>query len=223
MRVIGPFEIGEVLARGGTSVVHAARWYDDPAQAIVAKVASPGAEMRLHHENTMLREIEHPHVVAPVGFVDDGTAAALVLPRATCSLRAHVGRLSAGEVVDVAAAIAEAVAALHRAGLAHADISPGNVLLRCDGSAMIADFGNATRCTEAAARADVAQLAATALDALVPGTDDDLRQLLACVASAPVSAIELAARLREVVPESRPPDPFASAPVLDEPPTMTTS
>jgi serine/threonine protein kinase len=201
--------------------VHAARRHDDPKIEIVAKVAAAGNELRLHHENATLRELNHPHVIEPVGFVDDGSTVALVLPRAVCSLRAHGGRLTAAEVAHVGAAIADALAGMHRAGFAHSDVSAGNVLLRRDGSAVLADFGNATRCTTDAARSDVAQLAATCLDSLDPGGDDDaLRTLLAGVSSAPIGALELAARLRELVPDAQPPDPFASAPVVDEPPTM---
>src|SRR5688572_16402095 len=107
MRVMGPFEIGEVLARSGTAIVHAARWHDDPTLDLVAKVATAGAELGLHHENSTLRDIEHPHIIAPVGFVDDGSGAVLVLPRAACSLRAHAGRLKAAEVAHVVISIAE--------------------------------------------------------------------------------------------------------------------
>ena len=93
MRVMGPFEIHQPLARGGHATVHVARWAgtagDPPTSELVAKVAFDGAELALHTENATLRAVEHPNVIAPVGFVDDATQAALVLPRAACSLRAH--------------------------------------------------------------------------------------------------------------------------------------
>ena len=221
MRVMGPFDIGEVLARGGAAVVHAAHRTGDAGAGIVAKVAVAGDELRLHHENSILREISHPAVIAPVAFVDDGSAAALILPRAACSLRAHAGRLTSAEAAHVALAVAEGLAATHRAGYVHGDVTAGNVLLRPDGSAMLADLGAATRWTEEGARTDVTMLASTATDSCRPDERGRFADLLREVMSHPISALDLAERIREVAPDARAPDPLAAPPVIDEPPTMT--
>ncbi|HEX7096910.1 MAG TPA: protein kinase [Acidimicrobiales bacterium] len=221
MRVIGPFEIGEVLARGGHAAVHVATWPEHPEANLVAKVASPGHELLLHRENSALREVEHPGVIAPTAFVDDATHAALLLPRAVCSLRAHVGRLDEHEVAHVATATSDALAALHRAGIAHNDVTAGNILLMADGSPVLADFGSTTRCTPDAARGDVASLARAALESLAPAENGAIRAVLSAAAETPRSASALADALRSCGVEPRRPDARAVAPIRDEPPTMT--
>ena len=47
-------------------------------------------------------------------------------------------------VATIVAGIAEALHAAHAAGVVHRDVKPGNVLLRRDGQALLADFGRST-------------------------------------------------------------------------------
>jgi tRNA A-37 threonylcarbamoyl transferase component Bud32 len=221
MRVIGPFEIGEPLARGGHAVVHAARPSGgDPATLpLVAKVAVAGGEVGLHYENTVLRRIDHPHVVVPAAFVDDSTHAALLLPRAVCSLRAHAGHVDEAQAVGIVRAIAGALAAVHRAGYAHNDVTAGNVLLYEGSAAVLADFGSAISCTAAAALEDVAALAREVRSVLAPG-ESTLRALLDEVERAPCDATELAQRVDALGVTPRPIDVHAAPPVALEPPTI---
>lgn len=221
MRVIGPFEIGGVLARGGHAVVHQAAWPQVPDLELVAKVASPGHELRLHHENRMLRAVDHAHLITPTAFVDDSANAALLLPRAACSLRAHEARLDEPEVLYVAVAIADALAAMHRVGLAHGDVTAGNILLLADGTPLLADLGSARRCTVDDARADVGGLARTAIAALGVERRGPVRALLDAAVESPRSAAAFAEELRGCGVEARRPDALGAPPVVDEPPTMT--
>ena len=59
------------------------------------------------------------------------------------TLRARLGRrvLTPGEVLDVAAQVASALAAAHAAGVVHRDVKPENVMLRPDGLVKVLDFG----------------------------------------------------------------------------------
>ncbi|HEX6623289.1 MAG TPA: protein kinase, partial [Pyrinomonadaceae bacterium] len=79
------------------------------------------------------------------------------------TLREHVagGRMTMGEVLDVAAQVASALAAAHEVGIVHRDVKPENVMLRPDGFVKVLDFGLAKLAPQQAAPAPQA---ATVLD-----------------------------------------------------------
>src|SRR5262249_6333739 len=59
------------------------------------------------------------------------------------TLREHMsnGRMTLGQVLDVAVQTASALAAAHHAGIIHRDIKPENAMLRADGYIKVLDFG----------------------------------------------------------------------------------
>jgi serine/threonine protein kinase len=226
MRMIGPFEIGAPIARGGHAVVHTARHSTEVHVTLAAKVARRGDEAALHHENACLRRIEHPNVIVPVAMVDDGLDAALVLPLAACSLGAMHRRLRAGEVMHVLRAITDAVGAVHERGLVHRDIAPQNILLTDDATPLLADLGRVHAADEDGVRRDIDALARCGLALLAADADGALHAVLgeladdrSPVADAGTFADALAAA--GVVPIA--PDPHAVVPVSVEPPTTAIS
>lgn len=74
-----------------------------------------------------------------------GPGLVLVLDHAAggslASLLAVRGTITPGEVVTVAAPVAEALAHVHSRGLVHGDVTPANVLLTADGRPLLADLG----------------------------------------------------------------------------------
>jgi eukaryotic-like serine/threonine-protein kinase len=65
------------------------------------------------------------------------------------------GRLPLLTTVRVGATIADALDAVHRAGIVHRDVKPGNVLLANDGRILLTDFGIATHGRQDLTRDDV--------------------------------------------------------------------
>jgi hypothetical protein len=100
-----------------------------------------------------LRGLDHPHLarVADVLPVSDaepagsraGTVVVLVeeVPGTTLgALLAARAALAPGEVVALTVPLAGALDTLHTAGLAHGDVSPGNVVVRPDGHPVLIDL-----------------------------------------------------------------------------------
>jgi len=98
---------------------------------------------RFLQEYEIIRGIRHPHVVRlfDLGVTDD--FAYLVMEYfARGDLRAQMtGPLPPRRALGFALEIATALDAIHRAGILHRDLKPGNVMVRDDGSLALIDFG----------------------------------------------------------------------------------
>ncbi len=107
----------------------------------------PDAVDALGREAGILQRVSHPSVIRLVDVVEDHDGRTLVLRHAPGgSLRdvvAHHGPLAAHEVADTGARLAAALAALHRAGVVHRDVHPGNVLLDAELQPLLADLDHA--------------------------------------------------------------------------------
>ena len=122
----------------------------DPLARLVALKRVGGAHReddasRLEREASILAELDHPHIVRVLEVVQDGDGVALAMQFAPggslADLLAERGRLTPGQVVAVAAPIADALASAHRRGVLHGDVKPANVLFTSDGEPLLTDFG----------------------------------------------------------------------------------
>ena len=119
--------------------------WDDPATA--AKLLQREARAGLAVRHPHLVRLRHAHVTRPPHFL-----VLDLLPGETLRRRlVRDYRLPAAEAVGVARQVAEAAAALHRAGFLHGDVKPDNVVLTGDGTAVLIDLGFAHRPGENAA------------------------------------------------------------------------
>ena len=141
------FELGELLARGGTSEVWAGVSLDQGRRVAVKVVhASVESVEAAAREAAVSARAASAHVVAidacvPLG---DGRVAVVMPHLRGGSLDGLVrarGHLSPGEVVTVLAPVASALGRLHDLGVVHGDVSPGNVLLDLDGRPVLGDLG----------------------------------------------------------------------------------
>ncbi|MFU8852687.1 serine/threonine-protein kinase [Micromonospora sp. SL1-18] len=163
----GSLHAGSLLARryrlidqigaGGMSVIWRAR--DEVLDRIVAlKVLAPSlaADARFRHlvrgEARSAAQLVHPHVTAVHDYGEtlapDGTITSFVvmelLTGEELEHRLTEGPLPWPEAVKIGRQIAEALAAAHRLGIVHRDITPANVMMTGVGVKVL-DFGIATR------------------------------------------------------------------------------
>jgi eukaryotic-like serine/threonine-protein kinase len=88
--------------------------------------------------------MNHPNVVTIFDVGCDGDVhyiASELIDGETLRQRLQRGPMLFAEVVDVAVAVAKALAAAHEAWLVHRDIKPENIAIRKDGGVKVLDFG----------------------------------------------------------------------------------
>ncbi|MCW2620869.1 MAG: Serine/threonine protein kinase, partial [Frankiales bacterium] len=149
------YEIQELLGFGATGEVWRAR-STATGETVALKRLRPGvgpeAVSALRREAAVLRTLETPFIVRLRAVVGAGAEAVLVLDHAAggslASLLSRRGVLPPGEVVTVAAPLAQALAVAHARGLVHGDVSPANVLFTGDGMPLLTDLGLARSVAE---------------------------------------------------------------------------
>lgn len=146
---IGPYEVRELLGRGGMGAVYLAHRIEDYRQPVALKLMRPGLGDRLaarfHAERQILATLDHPGIVR---LLDGGTtphgAPYLVMEYVRgarlddhCRTRTVSFRDRARLVLEIARAIAYA----HDQGILHRDLKPSNILVGPTGEPKITDFG----------------------------------------------------------------------------------
>ncbi|MFD7401183.1 PQQ-binding-like beta-propeller repeat protein [Streptomyces sp. NPDC059866] len=136
------------LGEGGMGRAHLAR--SASGRLVVVKTvhahlaAEPGFRERLRRESAAARAVEGPFTAAVLDADPDARQPWLAVEYcAGPSLSeavAALGPLGSGDLAALGAALAEALAAVHGAGLLHRDLKPANVVVTGDGPKVI-DFG----------------------------------------------------------------------------------
>ncbi|UNO40578.1 protein kinase [Streptomyces sp. MST-110588] len=144
----GQYRLDARLGSGGMGVVHLARSSSGlrlAVKVIHAEYAQdPEFRARFRQEVAAARRVSGAFTAPVVDADTDGDRpwmATLYIPGPTLS--EHVkrnGPLAPDEIRRLASGLAEALRDIHRAGVVHRDLKPGNVLLAADGPKVI-DFG----------------------------------------------------------------------------------
>nr|WP_062342173.1 serine/threonine-protein kinase [Herbidospora sakaeratensis] len=147
----GPYRLLSPLGKGGFGEVHLA--LDAEGRTVAVKVLHPhivadgSAITRLSREvETMLR-VRGPHIAEVLDVSLDGDRPYIVtryVPGRALSTIVAEGPVEDGaDLLRLARGLAEALAAIHDAGVVHRDLKPANVML-ADGEPYLIDFGIAS-------------------------------------------------------------------------------
>ena len=159
-RTLGPYRLQDRLGEGGMGVVHLAR--DPEGRPVAVKVLHPlgsegvNARRRLAREVETMRRVRSPYVAEVLDADVTGEFPYIVTrfvtgPTLDEMVRTR-GPLSGPGLRRLGHGMAEALTAIHAAGVVHRDLKPGNVMLSDDRPIVIdfgiAQAGDATRLTQ---------------------------------------------------------------------------
>jgi len=146
---LGRYEIRSKIGEGGMGEVYLAQ--DTKLDRKVALkilpaevAAHPDRMKRFVQEAKTASALNHPGIITiyEIEQIDSvNLIATEFIDGETLRERLRSGPPKLGEVLDVAAQIASALAAAHAAGIIHRDIKPENIMLRRDGIVKVLDFG----------------------------------------------------------------------------------
>ena len=147
----GAYEIRGVLGSGGNGQVFEAhdRLLNRRVAIKAAWPSDPRLGTLLRREAQALAAIRHPTLVTVHALgVHQGTDYFVMELVPGVTLEDHLtrhrktgGPLSVDEALDILISVAEGLAAVHRAGIAHRDVKPGNIMLAPGNRVVLTDFG----------------------------------------------------------------------------------
>jgi predicted ATPase/signal transduction histidine kinase/predicted Ser/Thr protein kinase len=117
------------------------RW-DAGVGIIYKQPVGADARRRLHHESSMLSRLAGIRGVPQIasGTHPDGVLAMQDCGGMALSRLLRAGALEQDTLFDIAVRLVETLAALHRAGVIHCNINPGNIIVSSTAQPMLIDF-----------------------------------------------------------------------------------
>jgi eukaryotic-like serine/threonine-protein kinase len=146
---LGPYQIVDHLGAGGMGEVYRAtdsRLGRSVAVKVLGEslVDHPSAAARFEREARAVAALSHPNILAIYEFDIEGDIPIVVtelLEGQTLRERLGAGAISWRKAVEIAASVADGLAAAHTRGVIHRDLKPANIFLTNDGLVKILDFG----------------------------------------------------------------------------------
>lgn len=148
--LIKGYELRRRISSGSHSGVYLAR-NESTGQNVVLKVLRHdpdnddglGAFDRFLQEYELIADIDHPNIVRiyDLGVSDDHAHIAMEFLSGG-DLKARIAEgIEPDRAAQYARQIGRALAEIHKVGILHRDLKPGNIMLRSDGSIALIDFG----------------------------------------------------------------------------------
>ena len=149
--LIGSYVLGDEIGCGPTGTVRFGR--DRQTNASVAikmldgELLADDASLRnqLRREWAILQQLEHPNIVRLLATIEEEERFSLVTEYVAGG---NLGQLTASqqelplqELITIALALADALTLVHRSGILHGGLKPGNVLLDEQGKPRLSDIG----------------------------------------------------------------------------------
>jgi eukaryotic-like serine/threonine-protein kinase len=146
-RKLAGYEILSLLGAGAMGEVYRARDVKlgrEVALKILARSAAGGPAylQRFEEEARLASVLNHPNIVTIYGVGDEADIAyiAMELVRGRTLREVFAGHaLRVGEILNIAAPLADALAAAHASGIVHRDLKPENVMVTSDGLVKVLD------------------------------------------------------------------------------------
>jgi len=148
-RVIGPYEVSELIGRGGMGEVFKGR-DTKLGREVALKILpvelskDPDRLARFEREARVLASLQHQNIAAIYGLeeVDGQPVLAMELAQGEdLSTRLEAGPLPLNEIEKITRQLAKGMEFAHENGIVHRDLKPANVKVAGDGQVKILDFG----------------------------------------------------------------------------------
>lgn len=155
MEQVAGYRLVALLGEGGMGRVHLARTASGRLAAVKTVhehlAADPQFRERFRRETLAARAVAGPFTAAVLDADPDAVqpwlATEFCAGPTLAETAGALGPLDAGPLAGLGAALAEALASIHRAGLVHRDLKPSNVILTRGGPKVL-DFGIARRAAD---------------------------------------------------------------------------
>jgi serine/threonine-protein kinase len=147
-QTLGPYTLERLVGQGGFAWVFVGR--EDGGTPVALKVLKPRYaldpmfESRFRNESETAARLDHPQVIRIRSVGKTGKHVYFAMDLCADSLAerlAREGPLPEADVLRIARDVCRGLAYAHHQGVIHRDLTPDNILLHSDGSAVISDFG----------------------------------------------------------------------------------